>query len=78
MNLPFIYKYKPDVFRDFEIDPDIVNILETLITMNNLNVLFIGDSGSGKSSLINVLVKEYYKGHSKYHENVLEIKKNFS
>lgn len=73
MNLPFIYKYKPDIFRDFEIDQDIINILETLIDMNNLNVLFIGDSGSGKSSLINVLVKEYYKGHSKYHENVLEI-----
>jgi len=73
MNLPFIYKYKPHVFQDFEIDPDVINIFETLITMNNLNILLIGDSGSGKSSLINVLVKEYYKGNPKYNENVLEI-----
>jgi len=73
MNLPFIYKYKPHIFQDFEIDPDVINIFETLITMNNLNILLIGDSGSGKSSLINVLVKEYYKGNPKYNENVLEI-----
>ena len=72
MNSPLIYKYKPTSFENFEIKPEIIEILKTLISINNLNVLFIGDSGTGKSSLINVLIKEYY-GDIKYNENVLEI-----
>lgn len=60
MEIPFMYKYKPTLFKDFEIDPNIINILNTLISMNNLNILFIGDSGSGKTTLINALIKEYY------------------
>jgi len=72
MNSPLIYKYKPTSFENFEIKPEIIEILKTLISINNLNILFIGDSGTGKSSLINVLIKEYY-GDIKYHDNVLEI-----
>ena len=73
MDLPYIYKYKPKCFLDFEIDTDIVDILKTLVSMNNLNLLFVGDSGSGKTSLIQVLVNEYYGNISKYEENILEI-----
>ena len=72
MNSPLIYKYKPTSFENFEIKPEIIEILKTLISINNLNILFIGDSGTGKSSLINVLIKEYY-GDINYHNNVLEI-----
>ena len=72
MNIPFIYKYKPQSFDDFEIKPEIIDILKTLISMNNLNILFIGDSGSGKTSLINVLIKEYY-GDDYANDNILEI-----
>lgn len=61
MELPFIYKYKPTKFDEFEIEPEIIEILKTLISMDQLNILFIGDSGCGKSSLIYTLVKEYYK-----------------
>jgi DNA polymerase III delta prime subunit len=73
MDLPYIYKYKPTKFIDFEIETDIIDILKTLISMNNLNVLFIGDSGSGKTSLINVLVNEYYGTMPNCQENILEI-----
>jgi DNA polymerase III delta prime subunit len=72
MSIPFIYKYKPSTFDDFEIQPEIIHILSTLISMNNLNILFIGDSGSGKTSLINTLIKEYY-GSTYSHDNILEI-----
>ena len=72
MNLPLIYKYKPKFFQDFETKPEIIDILNTLISINNLNILFIGDSGSGKTALINVLVKEYY-GNINYNDNVLVI-----
>ena len=72
MNIPFIYKYKPNTFNDFEINNDIIRILKTVISMDNLNILFVGDSGTGKTSLINVLIKEYY-GSIAYNDNVMII-----
>jgi len=72
MNSPLIYKYKPTSFDTFEIDPNIVQIIKTLISINNLNILFVGDSGTGKSTIVDIIVKEYYKNDN-YHDNVLEI-----
>jgi len=72
MELPFMYKYKPKLFKNFEIDANIINILNTLISMNNLNILFAGDSGCGKTSLINALIKEYY-GNTPYNDDILII-----
>ena len=72
MNSPLIYKYKPTNFNQFQGCSDILDILKTLISINNLNILFIGDSGTGKSTLINVLMYEYY-GDINYSDNVLEI-----
>jgi len=71
-NMPFIYKYKPSYFKDFQIDHDIIKILNTMISMNNLNILFIGDSGSGKTCLVNAIIKEYY-GDIPYNDDILVI-----
>jgi DNA polymerase III delta prime subunit len=61
-NLPFINKYQPKFFNQFEqLEHNVVNLLQTLITMNNLNILLIGDPGSGKTSLIHSIIREYYK-----------------
>ena len=38
MNVPFMYKYKPSSFNDFEMNTDIINILKTIISMDNLNI----------------------------------------
>ena len=67
-----MYKYKPSLFKDFEIDVNIINILNTLISMNNLNILFVGDSGCGKTALIYALIKEYY-GNIQYNDDILII-----
>ena len=72
MNVPFMYKYKPSNFNDFEMNTDIINILKTIISMDNLNILFVGDSGTGKTSLINVLIKEYY-GSISHIDNIMII-----
>jgi DNA polymerase III delta prime subunit len=71
----FINKYQPLYFKDFELDEEIVNILNILIMMNKLNILFIGDVASGKTSLLNSLIREYYTGYNakEYEENVLYI-----
>ncbi len=76
-NSLFIYKFQPIVFTDFEIDQDIITLLRTLISINNLNILFVGDIGSGKTTLLNALIKEYYAYNSQdtsnYSENILHI-----
>ena len=71
----FIDKFQPIYFKDFEIDNKIIDILKTLINMDNLNILFIGDMASGKTSLLNAIIKEYYDGSNQkdYDENVLYI-----
>ena len=60
MEQPFIYKYRPILLKDFEMNPKIIELLQTLITVDNLNLLFVGHSGCGKTSLIKCIVKEYY------------------
>jgi DNA polymerase III delta prime subunit len=54
---------------------ELVEMLNTLIEMENLNILFIGDMGSGKTTLLNALIREYYKGidGKVYNDNVLHI-----
>jgi len=61
MELPFIYKYQPVFLDDFEIDNEIIVLIRTLISMDSLNLLLVGDSGCGKSSLISAILREYYK-----------------
>ena len=72
MNLPFIYKYQPLYLKDFEISKDLLLIINTFIKINTLNILFVGNQGSGKSTLINAIIREYY-GDINYNENILEI-----
>jgi len=72
-NTLFINKYQPLYFNDFEIEPEIVEILQTLIAMNNLNIMFVGNMGSGKTSILNALIREYYKGVDNYKDNILYI-----
>jgi len=57
MELPLIYKYKPNYFSEYELDHSVLDILNTLISIDSLNILLIGDSGSGKTCLIYTLIK---------------------
>jgi replication factor C subunit 2/4 len=60
MDIPFLKKYQPRKYNEFVIDNEYIQLLDTLIEMNTLNILFIGDSGTGKTSLIEATIREYY------------------
>ena len=60
--------------KDFEIDEQLLTLIHTLITMDSLNVLFVGDTGCGKTSIISAIIREYYQcGGKNYNENILTI-----
>jgi DNA polymerase III delta prime subunit len=69
----FINKFQPLYFDEFEMEETMRTMFYELIKIDKLNLLLIGDMGSGKSSILNALVKEYYKGYeySQYNDNVL-------
>ena len=71
----FVNKYQPLYFDDFGNDNEIIQMLKTLILIDNLNILLIGDIATGKTSILNALIREYYKGYTpkEYEENVLYI-----
>jgi replication factor C subunit 3/5 len=75
MDKLFLNKYQPLYFDEFQGENDIFQILNTLIDINKLNVLFIGDIGSGKTVYINATIREYYKNYSlqEYQDNILYI-----
>uniref|UniRef100_A0A6C0D9C1 AAA+ ATPase domain-containing protein n=1 Tax=viral metagenome TaxID=1070528 RepID=A0A6C0D9C1_9ZZZZ len=71
----FINKFQPLYLNDFEFSEEMVILFKTLIDMDNLNILLIGDMGCGKTSILNALIREYYKEQNlnNYSENVLHI-----
>jgi len=71
----FLNKYQPVFFNDFQSEQEIINILNAFINMNNLNILFIGDIGAGKTTFLNATIREYYKDIQpyQYEDNILHI-----
>jgi DNA polymerase III delta prime subunit len=71
----FIHKYQPIYFEDFGKNNEVIDILKSFILMDNLNILLLGNIASGKTSLLNAIIKEYYKDYmpKDYEENVLFI-----
>jgi len=68
---PFINKYKPTFLSNFQqLDTTTISLIKSLIHLNNLNILIVGDSGTGKTSIINSIIREYY-GSEYNNENIL-------
>ena len=51
MNLPFLKKYQPKRYNEFVIDKEYIQLLKTLINMNNLNILLMDSFFCLKSML---------------------------
>ena len=56
----FITKYKPYFMDEFITDKKMLFVLKTLQELDDLNILFIGHSNSGKTTLLYTLIRDYY------------------
>ena len=71
---PFTYKYRPKLLCEFQMNQELRGILNTLIAIEKLNILLAGNSGSGKTSLIHAIIREYYgQDISLDNENIMSI-----
>ena len=71
MKTSFIKKYKPKTLNEFCLDDNMLNILEIMKNLHNMNLLFVGNSGNGKTTLINILLENYFGNI--HNENILYI-----
>ena len=57
---PFILKYKPYFLDDFGMDINMLGALKTLFKLDDVNLLLYGNPNSGKTNLLEALIREYY------------------
>ena len=70
----FAKKYRPKRLSEFHMDPYLYSVLSGLVQTNTLNVVLCGPTGSGKTSIIYALLKEYYGFDIPItHPNILKI-----
>ena len=72
-------KYSPKNLDDLYLNKNIILLLKNLVNISNLNLLFLSNSGTCKTTLINVLLNYYYNFNNinniniKSDENILYI-----
>ena len=57
-NILFINKYQPQKLEDFILENETIQLIHILLKMDKFNLLFIGESSCGKTSMLNILVKD--------------------
>jgi len=57
---PFVLKYKPYYLADFGMDTHMMGALKTLLELDDVNLLLYGNPSSGKTILLEALIREYY------------------
>ena len=60
MNELLISKYVPCMFDHLKYKDKLVHDLKMLIHLDEINILFVGETGVGKSMLIDIIINEYY------------------
>ena len=60
MSVPFIKKYSPQYLNEFQYDSYFIDAIKSLLSLDFLNLLFIGNIGTGKTAIIRAIINEYY------------------
>ena len=58
--LTFINKYKPYYFEDLNLTEQLNDIICSLFEIDDLNLLILGPSNSGKTIMLDCLIRKYY------------------
>lgn len=72
----FISKYKPKFLKDLYINDDLLNIIKYLLKSDYLNILLLGPNNSGKTTMLECIIREYYNlnGNARFpHNNIMII-----
>jgi DNA polymerase III delta prime subunit len=56
----FVIKYKPYYIRDFSFNNHLFDAINELVKLDYLNLLFVGESSTCKTTLLYALIREYY------------------
>ena len=73
MTESFLKKYVPKKLEDFLLKDDIITFLQYLLNKGSLNILINSCMGGGKTSLMKMLLNEYYKNVENKYENIMII-----
>lgn len=60
MNIPYIVKYQPTSLDTFQTSNNIKDYVTACVDNHDLNILLIGDIGTGKTSLLNIIINMYF------------------
>lgn len=68
----FTYKYQPKKLSEFNMNEDLRNILLSFVNSEKMNIILTGNTGTGKTSIIQAIISEYYDGQVNL-DNILSI-----
>lgn len=68
----FTYKYQPKKLSEFNMNEDLRNILLSFVNSEKMNIILTGNTGTGKTSIIQAIISEYYDGQINL-DNILSI-----
>lgn len=60
MQVNFITKYKPYILNEFLSDPQIIETVNMLKSIDQMNILFVGNPLSGKTTLLYAIIRDYF------------------
>ena len=60
MKTPYIIKFQPKDLDGFQTSSDLKEFIDASIATHDLNLLLIGDPGTGKTSLLNIIISLYF------------------
>jgi DNA polymerase III delta prime subunit len=71
----YIKKFRPLLLNDYNMNSVQMNLFRTLIELPSMQVLLVGEPATGKTSILNTLILEYYKNVplQEYAYNIMHI-----
>lgn len=60
----FIKKYEPETLNDFDFEEKYFKTINGFIEKDFLNLIIVGSRGTGKTALLNAMIKRYFEIHN--------------